>query len=195
MKAANSSTGIAIPKWLHELHGSYSSRRDLALVQGCAWGVTALVVGVAVLEGFDLWVVALLALLVVDIAGGVVSNVTPETNAHYNASRRARVVFLTLHVLQPALLIWLFPTWAAAIAVVAMLTLATAFGIEFFARRSAAAPSAVAAAIVLLTAIFLMPFVLGPPPFVALPLILALYVLKVGVAFPVDWYPDRNTGD
>ncbi|MCC5979736.1 MAG: hypothetical protein JJU21_16875 [Salinarimonas sp.] len=180
---------IAVPTWLHELHGTHSTRRDLALVHGCAWGVTALIAGLAVAEGLPPWKVALLALLVVDIAGGVVSNVTPGTNAHYNASRRARVVFLALHVLQPAVLIWLFPAWAGPVAGVAILTLLTAFAIEFAGRRASAAPVALSAAVGLIATILLAPAAFGPAPFAGLQLIMVLYVLKVAVAFPVDWYP------
>lgn len=189
MTQVPSSSLVAVPWWLHELHGTRSTRRDLALVQGCAWGVTALVAALALAEGLPLWAVALLALLVVDIAGGVVSNVTPGTNAHYNASRRARVVFLALHVLQPAALIWMFPEWAAVIMAVTVLTLATGFGIEFRGRRADAAPVAVASAVAVISLIVLAPAVVGPAPFIGLPLILVLYVLKVAVAFPVDWHP------
>jgi hypothetical protein len=189
MTQATPSPVVAVPWWLHELHGSRSTRRDLALVQGSAWGVTVLVAALAVAEGLPLWSVALLALLVVDIAGGVVSNVTPGTNAHYNASRRARVVFLALHVLQPAALIWLFPGWAVPILAVAAMTLATGFGIEFWGRRAAAAPVAFAAAVGVIALIMLAPAAFGPAPFLALPLILILYVLKVAAAFPVDWHP------
>lgn len=193
MTPPDTSPLVAVPWWLHELHGTHSKRRDLALVQGCAWGVTALVAGLALAEGLALWAVVLLALLSVDIAGGVVSNVTPGTNAHYNASRRARVIFLALHVLQPATLIWLFPGWAAPIAGVAALTLATAFGIEAGGRRAAAAPVAIAAAVGLVALVLLAPAGFGPAPFIGLPLILVLYVLKVAVAFPVDWHPDART--
>lgn len=192
MTEATLSPIVAVPWWLHELHGTHSTRRDLALVQGCAWGVTALVAALAIAEGLSLWAVALLALLVVDIAGGVVSNVTPGTNAHYNASRRARIVFLSLHVLQPAALVWLFPDWATPITGVAALTLATGFGIEARGRRAAAAPVAVAAAVGLIALVLLAPAAFGPAPFVGLPVILVLYVLKVAVAFPVDWHPDAR---
>ena len=185
---------VAVPRWLHALHGTHSTRRDLALVQGSAWGVTALVAALAITEGMTLWAVALLALLVADIAGGVVSNVTPGTNAHYNASRRARLVFLALHVLQPAALIWLFPSWGVLIIAVAALTLATAFGIELRGRRADAAPVAVAAAVGAIALILLAPAAFGPAPFQGLSLILVLYVLKVAVAFPVDWHPVRGQG-
>lgn len=184
---------IAVPRWLHELHGTHSTRRDLAMVQGTAWGVTALVAGLAVADGLPLWTVALVALLVVDIAGGVVSNVTPGTNAHYGASRRSRINFLTLHVLQPTALILLFPDWAVPIAGIAALTLATALGIEFFGQRAGAAPVAVAAAVGLIALTLVGPAGFGPAPFLGLPIILVLYVLKVAVAFPVDWYPNQRT--
>lgn len=193
MTPATGSPTIPIPRWLHELHGTHSTRRDLVLVQGSAWSLTALVTATAVADGLPLWAVALLALLMIDIAGGVVSNVTPGTNAHYNASRRTRTVFLALHLLQPAALIWLFPTWAMPIAGVATLTLGAAFGIEFLTRRAEAAPVAVATAIVLIALILLSPAVIGPSPYLGLPLILALYVLKVVVAFPVDWHPNART--
>ncbi|WP_372424533.1 hypothetical protein [Salinarimonas chemoclinalis] len=194
MTQATTSHVIEVPKWLRELHGTRSTRRDLVLVQGCAWGVTALVAALAFAEGLPLWAVALLALLVVDIAGGVVSNVTPGTNAHYNRSRRARVVFLALHVLQPAALVWLFPGWAVPVAGIAVLTLVTAFGIEAQGRRAAAAPVAVSAAVGLVALIMLAPAAFGTAPFLGLPLILVLYVLKVAVAFPVDWHPTHGHG-
>lgn len=193
MSQATASPTITVPRWLHELHGTETTRRDIALVQGSAWSLTALLIVAAVADGLPLGAVMLLALLTVDIAGGVVSNVTPGTNAHHNASRRTRVVFIAVHVLQPAALIWLFPAWAMPIAGVATVTLGAAFGIEFLTRRADAAPVAIATATTLIALILLAPAAIGPAPFVGLPLILVLYVLKVAVAFPVDWYPDART--
>ncbi len=195
MTQATASRTIAVPRWLHELHGTRSTRRDLVSVQASAWGVTMPIVALALAEGLPVWAVAVVALLVVDIAGGVVSNVTPGTNAHYNDSRRARVVFLALHVVQPAALIWLLPAWTLPTSGVAALTLATAAGIEFLGRRADAAPVAFAAAVSILTLLALAPGFVGPAPFLGLPLILVLYVLKVAVAFPVDWHPAARTHD
>jgi len=190
--STNPSPTIAMPRWLHELHGKRTTRSHLLLVQGCAWAVTAIVAALAVAENQPFWIVALLALITVDIAGGVVSNVTPGTNAHYNFSRRARIVFMTLHVLQPMVLIWLFPVWAVPIAAVALTTLGTAFGIELLGLRGSAAPVAFSAAIGVIALILGAPVVFGPLPFSGLSLILTLYVLKVAVAFPVDWYPQAE---
>lgn len=58
-------------RWLHELLGTHSTRRDLVMVQGSASGVAVLVSALASAEGLPLWTVTVLALFAADVAGGV----------------------------------------------------------------------------------------------------------------------------
>lgn len=188
--------GVKIPKWLHELHGEQSNWRDIGTVHLLAW---ASAVYVFLLVGG--WAGALLAFLMVDIAGGVVANVTRGTNDHYATRPRHRIVFLCLHMVQPALLILLLPVSAPVVAAVAIWTLLGAGLLECLRRqgheRTLSAPIATAWAVagisVLVTsggAAAMMPEtqVDAEPMTRGVDLLLILYMLKLLPAFSVDWH-------
>lgn len=64
-----------------------------------------------------------LTLLAFDIGGGVVSNFTPGTNNYYAESLRKRYLFILFHLIQPSILIWIFPNDLPAILGVCIFTL------------------------------------------------------------------------
>jgi hypothetical protein len=64
-----------------------------------------------------------LTLLAFDIGGGVVSNFTQGTNNYYAESLRKRYLFILFHLIQPSILIWIFPNDLPAILGVLIFTL------------------------------------------------------------------------
>lgn len=118
---------LRIPSALHDVFGEHQSAASLTLVL-LAVPIAVLAVLPALLT-VELWRAVLAALLVADIAAGVVANFTRGTNDHYAASAKRRAVFIAVHVhlpivalllalpLIPALIGWAF-TIAASTAVV-----------------------------------------------------------------------------
>ncbi|MFC4735173.1 hypothetical protein ACFO4L_01125 [Bacillus daqingensis] len=98
---------IRIPAFFHEIFGEVQSRKALFVVML----FTGTIVLLAGIFGYGTWseltLVKQLVLfvLIIDIAGGVVANVTPGTNRFYEASTRRRWVFIAIHV-QPIILAW-----------------------------------------------------------------------------------------
>lgn len=68
----------------------------------------------------------ILLLLTLDISGGVVANITKATNEYYQASQKARIVFLAIHI-QPLLLGWLFGNFLLCVTVRVVTTMAAMF--------------------------------------------------------------------
>lgn len=95
---------VKVPRFLYEIHGKNPTALDLWLTY--AAGIIGGVVGVVLAQnsGIDLWKALLVGLLFFDIAGGVVANFTVSTRTYYGRSRRRRILFLCLHVLQPLLM-------------------------------------------------------------------------------------------
>lgn len=100
---------VHVPRFLYEIHGKNPTSSDLWLTYaaGIVGGVAGTVLAQA--SGVDLWKALLVGLLFFDIAGGVVANFTVSTRMYYGNSRRRRILFLCLHVVQPlliALVLW-----------------------------------------------------------------------------------------
>lgn len=99
---------IRIPKFFHELFGSEQLKSELALVIFFTV-FSASVVGILTI---DYWVAhkwyqqLVLFLLYIDIAGGVIANLTIGTDIHYHKSSVARWTFIAIHI-QPILGAWI----------------------------------------------------------------------------------------
>lgn len=174
---------LKIPNFLHELHGDLSNWRDVGLTHTAAWGITGVMVWLSIHEGHVLWMTVLLAFLMVDIAGGVVSNFTRGTNNYYSKHPQKRTVFLLLHVIQPGLLAFMFPDVAFLVLGVMAYALPVSFWLDD--KRGSIFPKTAASFFTILgiSAILLMPI-----EFVGLQLLLILYITKLILAFSVDWH-------
>jgi hypothetical protein len=183
----NTEKTIKIPAFLHELHGEVSSRRDIAITHLAAWGLTGLTAWLSVNAGYPLWITILLAVLMVDIAGGVVSNFTKGTNNFYAAHPRKRIIFLLLHVIQPGLLAIMFPEYAFMILGVMAYTLPISFWIDDMKNPETRRTIGPFFAILGITGVLMLPI-----SFAGLQLILMLYIIKLVLAFSVDWYGNKE---
>lgn len=183
--SATEPKAISIPKALAKLHGEQSTLADVVVTHVVAYMITALIGWLAWRDGLAGWQVAVLAVLAVDIAGGVVANVTAGTDQYYGARPRLRKVFLGLHVVQPLVLWWLFPESYLVILATTVVTFGSSLAVELFAeppldRTWAAASFVVGCAVVIGL----------QPPSAALTLLLLMYVAKLTFSFAPRWFPE-----
>lgn len=183
VRIMNKENDLIVPKFLHELHGDMSNWRDIGLTHIAAWGITALMVWMSVIAMHPLWMTGLLAFLMFDIAGGVVSNFTRGTNNFYAKYPQKRLIFILLHVIQPGILAYLFLDEAFLILGVMAYTLPLSFWLNDNRKEGFQKSVAPFFTIVGITGVLLLPI-----KFVGLQLLLMLYIIKLILAFSVDWY-------
>lgn len=176
---------ISIPTALVKLHGEQSTLPDVVVTHAVAYLITALNGWLGWQYGLAGWQVAVLAVLTVDIAGGVVANVTAGTDRYYGDRPRLRKVFLGTHVIQPLILWWLFPESYLVILAAMAVTLCSSLAVDLFAdppldRTWGGAGFVVGSAVVIGL----------QPPSAALTLLLLLYVAKLTFSFAPRWFPD-----
>ncbi len=172
---------ISIPAALRELHGERATGTDLLLTYGTGILTAA---GVAAFADLSLpparWLV--LSLLLVDIAGGVTANFTRGTNSYYASRPGLRLVYILLHTVQPAVLVWLFPGQGCRLALFAGYTLLATLGVNALSQyryQRLGAGLLTALGVLLLHLLALEPAVLTG--------LLTLYLIKLVLAFAVRW--------
>lgn len=114
---------VAIPSYLHELHGKQASVFDLLVNYTTAIIVTMIILYLAWDLSLEPYRLIILGVLALDLAGGVVSNFTEGTNKYYIEKPTMRYVFIVFHLVQPLVLIWLFPNDWVGIAIISVYTL------------------------------------------------------------------------
>jgi hypothetical protein len=118
---------IRVPKLLHELHGERTRISTLILVYATAVLAAGLIVSQLRPLGLPAWKLAVAGLIYLDVAGGVVANLSSSTNQYYQNKVATRLVFLGLHILQPAVLAFLFPPGIPYLGFAVAFTLIAAF--------------------------------------------------------------------
>ena len=179
--------GLVIPAFLHEFHGRRSTRFDIALVYcaGALAAVCAVVLATRAggsLSSSSVGFFVLIALLGVDIGGGVAANFTRGTSEYYAESSRRRFVFIALHILQPLAFAWIFPYALLWIACVCGGVLASTLAVN--AVREYERQRTLAATLVL---VLCGVIALAPIDDAALSFLVTLYALKLVLAFAVRW--------
>lgn len=167
-----------MPASLHDVLGEQQSPGSIALV-ALAMPIAVLAVLPALVE-VELWRAVIAALLVADIAAGIVANLTRATNDHYAASCTRRAVFLTVHLHLPIVALLLdLPVRAAVVG----WALTIAAGIVVVAlRHSELHRPAAGFGIVVVLCVTAM---VSETPVVLL-VITALFAVKVVLSFAVD---------
>jgi hypothetical protein len=94
---------IRIPKFLKELHGEETSVFSILLVYltGLTFGLFYIIYSPDFHIEFYRWILALLA---VDIGGGVVANMTQSTSEYYAKRPKMRWIFIIIHIIHPIIL-------------------------------------------------------------------------------------------
>lgn len=96
---------VNIPTFFHEVFGKRSTVFELSLILFFGVGMSNFLLAFTYSEWRDLeiWKIAIIALLALDINGGVIANFTLSTNNHYKDHPSARLTFILIHV-QPIIL-------------------------------------------------------------------------------------------
>ncbi len=173
---------VNIPAFLHEFHGRKSNWLDLAATHLIALVATATALILSDQYDLTLWKKFLFAALAYDLGGGVMSNFTYATNLYYDHPIRKRLIFITLHWLQPVLMSLVFPAYWQGILLFSAYILASTFivnGIQIHQRQLTLG---IGLTLLGLLALFFVSFI---PP---VSLLLTLFLLKLPLAFAVRWY-------
>ena len=114
---------IQVHKFLGEVFGRETTTFDLLAI--VINSVSFAVLTLFVKWNADITIIKkiILTILALDIGGGVVANFTTGTNNYYSESLRKRYLFVLFHLLQPSILIWIFPSELIAILGVSLFTL------------------------------------------------------------------------
>ena len=175
---------IHIPKFLHEVHGEKASLIDVIAAHLFAVLATVLTLTRSLdLDWSPLKMVAL-GLLAYDLSGGVLANFSQGTSLHYAASGKARRNFLSLHVLQPLLMIYVFQGNDLTLAALSVYIVLGAVLVN--AQKTAVQQLQLGAFISLIGIILL--FIPGLGLYGVQQLLLAFFILKLPLAFAVQWY-------
>ncbi|MEM9834183.1 MAG: hypothetical protein AAF944_26355 [Bacteroidota bacterium] len=177
---------ITIPNYLHEIHGKQALLVELLITYVTGIIATIVTLYLAWDSSLSVYQFVLLGILALDLAAGVVANLTPGAKAYYSESARRRYLFIAFHVLQPVLLMWIFPAQALSIGWVAGYTLLAMTFVNSLQEPSA---QRVYAFFLLVVGILLL-FLLGISAAVV-QLMLILFVIKLVVAFAVRWKHDK----
>ncbi|WKN43041.1 hypothetical protein [Tunicatimonas pelagia] len=173
---------VRIPAYLHELHGSQASITDLVITYMAAVISAIVILYLAASVPLPNYKFILLGLLALDLAGGVVSNFTESTNSFYTNHPTRRYLFIALHIVQPLLLIWIFPVDATVIGSISLYTLIAVLLInrleDHHKQRGYAA---------FLMAIGVSFSFLVSISQAVVHLMLVLFIIKLVVAFAVRW--------
>jgi len=177
-----------VHRLFHELFGRETTTFDLvAIVIGSLSfaGLTLILKWNADISNFKLIILTILAL---DISGGVVANFTSGTTNYYAESLRKRYVFVLFHLLQPSILIWIFPNELRPILVISIFTLTSSIIVlnikMHYIQRIAA--------ITLLLLSFILSTLLNySDPL--LQIVMLFFSIKLILAFSVNWNSsDKN---
>ncbi len=101
---------FTVPKFLQELHGSKINILQILLTYSS--GITFL--GIILLNPINefnqlsLMRKIILSIIIIDISGGVIANLSKYTISHYNTTK-LRIMFIMIHTLHPILLYYVFP--------------------------------------------------------------------------------------
>ena len=171
-----------VHRLFHELFGRETTTFDLlAIVIGSLSfaGLTLALKWNGDISNFKLIILTILAL---DIAGGVVANFTAGTTNYYAESLRKRYLFVLFHLLQPSILIWIFPNELQAILGISIFTLISSIIVlnikKYYTQRIVA--------ITLLLLSFILSILLNySDPL--LQLFMQLFSIKLILAFSVNW--------
>jgi membrane glycosyltransferase len=179
---------IQVHKFLVELFGRETTTFDLLAIVIGSFSVAGLTLALKWNTDISIFKLIILTILTLDIAGGVVANFTTGTTNYYAESLRKRYVFVLFHLLQPSILIWIFPNEIQAIMGISIFTLLCSFIVlninKHYTQRITA--------IILLLLSFILSILLNySDPL--LQIVMQLFSIKLILAFSVNWNSiDKN---
>ena len=179
---------IQVHKFLGEIFGRETTTFDLlAIIIG---SVSFALLTLFVKWNADINIIKkiILIILALDIAGGVVANFTRGTNNYYAESLQKRYLFVLFHLLQPSILIWIFPNESLAVLGVSIFTLINSIIVlnvkKHYNQR-------IIAVTLLLFSLILSTLFNYTEPLTKM--IMQLFSIKLILAFSVNWaFNDKN---
>jgi hypothetical protein len=175
---------IQVHRHLAELFGRETTTFDLLVIVICSLSFAGLTLALKWNADISIFKLIILTILALDIAGGVVANFTAGTTDYYAESLRKQYFFVLFHLLQPSILIWIFPNELRPILVISIFTLISSIIVlninKHYTQRITA--------ITLLLLSFILSILLNySDPL--LQIVMQLFSIKLILAFSVNWSP------
>jgi hypothetical protein len=139
-------------------------------------------------EGLSILKKSTLALLALDLGGGVVSNMTSGTKQYYDSTLKKKYLFPLIHLLQSLLLAWVFPKDLPLIMVATFFTMISSILVLKLRTLSVQRVAAIS-----LSSIGILLFSLLPYKSPILKWMFIFYILKLVLSFSVNW--TKNEGN
>jgi hypothetical protein len=179
---------IQVHKFLVELFGRETTTFDLLAIVIGSFSGAGLTLALKWNTDISIFKLIILTILTLDIAGGVVANFTTGTTNYYAESLRKRYFFVLFHLLQPSILIWIFPNDLQAILGISIFTLISSIIVlnikKHYTQRIAAITLLLLSFILLILLNFSDPLT---------QLLMQLFSIKLIMAFSVNWNSsDKN---
>lgn len=178
---------IKVPSLLHELHGENPTVLDLILTYSIALLVTSLIYLLSFNTDLTALKIIILLILSLDLAGGVVSNFSNSTTEYYKKNKNLRYVFIALHIIQPSILIWIFPQYWMPILTISIFVLLSMLFVNLissYEKQRTIAPFLFSIALILIVFFSINSVIVN--------LMLLLYAIKLIMAFAVRWEQNEN---
>ncbi len=179
---------IVVPKVFHEILGTQTTLLEITLILVPSLLIIVMLFytnwnNISSLPWISLVIIFILAF---DLAAGVIANFTYGTNKYYSARPKFRKFFIAIHV-QPLVFSWLTGHYWTEGLVVWLYTVIMAFVIDSLSGHPSQRPLAAAA---LTVGIATLVFFASLPTYFML--ILALYMIKLILSFPVNHYCSKE---
>jgi hypothetical protein len=179
---------IQVHRYLAELFGRETTTFDLLVIVICSLSFAGLTLALKWNADISIFKLIILTILALDIAGGVVANFTAGTTNYYAESSRKRYFFVLFHLLQPSILIWIFPNELQAILGISILTLISLIIVLNIKNKNTQRITA----ITLLLLSFILSILLNFSDTLT-QMIMQLFSIKLILAFSVNWNSsDKN---
>ena len=166
----------------HELFGRETTKFDVLASIICSVSFAGLTLQQKWNAEISTFKLILLTILALDIAGGVIANFTKGTNNYYSESLRKRYLFIFFHLLQPSILIWIFPNELQAILGISIYTLISSIIVLNVKKQY----NQKIIAITLLLLCLILSTLLNYSDLLT-QLLMQLFSLKLILAFSVNW--------
>ena len=176
------SNKIKVHRLLRELFGLETTRFDLLAIIISAVSFAALTLILNSNSAALATKAIVLIILALDIGGGVVANFTTGTNNYYAESLQKRYLFVIFHLLQPSVLIWIFPNELLAILGVSIFTLTSSLIVLNIKKNY---NQRIIAVTLLLLSLILSTILNYTDPLAQV--IMQLFSVKLILAFSVNW--------
>jgi hypothetical protein len=173
---------IQVHKFLIELFGRETTIFDLLAVIISSVLFAGLILLIKWNSDFSVLKKIILTILALDIAGGVVANFTSGTNNYYAESLQKRYLFVFVHLLQPSILIWIFPNELLAVLGVSIFTLISSIIVLNIKKHY---NQRIIAVTLLLFSLILSTLFNYTDPLTKM--IMQLFSIKLILAFSVNW--------